>query len=225
MIPQSNSWQRSVPCSSRESSEMKGMWFNQSWDVAISPSSRAIWQLSVEHTLGFLPELVPPAGRLVSLSLHTWPQPATGICCPPLLKLNPCVGLKGRRRSVLPWSQPLQAVVLYRRKVHNATYSYGRDGAGLQSTGVSWACVPFCYQWSLICYDRQIPACTHPLLHIFWHFEPFSHWIPLNPTRFRRKDVTSRGGVAVLLEDLRQCERMERFAFFFKIFICAHTHG
>lgn len=125
MIPQSNSRQRSVPCSSRESSQMKGMWFNQSWDFAISPSSRAIWQLPVEHTLRFLPELVPPAGRLLSLPLHTWPQPE--ICCPPLLKLNPCIGLKNRRRGVFSWNQPLQAVVLYPRKVHNVTSSYRRD--------------------------------------------------------------------------------------------------
>lgn len=140
MIPQSNSWQGSVPCSSTESSEMKGMWFNQSWDFAISPSSRAIWQLPVEHTLGFLPELVPPAGRLLSLPLHRRPQPATETYHPPLLRLNPCMGSRDRGRSVVfSWNQPLQAVALYAGKVHTVTSLYGRDGAGLQSSGVPQA--------------------------------------------------------------------------------------
>lgn len=75
--------------------------------------SHHLLELPVEQTLGLLPELVPPAERLLSLPLHTWPQPATETCYPPVLKLNLCMVLKDRIRGFFPWNQPLQAAVLY----------------------------------------------------------------------------------------------------------------
>lgn len=189
MIPQSNSWTGSVPCSSTESTEMKGMWFNQSWDTAISPSPRAIWQLPVEHALGFLPELVPPAVRLLSLSPAQMAPACHRDLLPSSSKARSLYGFKGQEKGVVSsWNQPLQAVALYPRKVHTVSSSYERGEAELQTTGVPWACVPFCCQEPLLCWDRQRPAYTPPLLRIFWHFEVSGHCIPLNPTRFRKKE-------------------------------------
>lgn len=138
--------------------------------------SHRLLELPVEQTLGLLPELVPPAEKLLSLPLHTWPQPATETCYPPVLKLNLCMVLKDRIRGFFPWNQPLQAAVLYLRKVHHVSFSYGRDGAGVQSAGVPWVCSAHALllpgTFSLL---GQRPAYTPPsaaYLLALWSFRP-----------------------------------------------------